>query len=197
MKKSILLLLFTVFLISTSNLYAKNNKDKGKSSDRGSKSASDRKDREAKNEKAVDAQKNWGKLKNELEYADKYEEKELKEEIKLKKRLTRIIKSNPDLGLSEEDIEQLISDYMATEVSIEIIDDEALVTEEGTPEDIVETPVTEEETLLDPDIEKALSKYKAALDRIESKRQEESTETTDDLGEVHDETGEIAESTEL
>ncbi len=180
MKKSILILIFGVFLISTGNLYAKNDNSHGKSSDRGERSSdrgerssdrggrsSDRgkkseSDRKSKNEKAVDAQKNWGKLKGDVEYADKYEKKEIKEEIKVKKRIRREVRKNPDLDLTEEDIEQLIADYMATEnpVAVEVNNE------------LTEDPAAVDEPL-NSNIEKALSKYKAALERIDLKRQEE------------------------
>lgn len=194
MKKSILILMLAVFLMSTGSLYAKNNNNNGKSSDRGNRSESSRnrgnKSEKVKNEKAVDAQKNWGKLKDSVDCADKYEEKEMKEEIKLKKRIRRAVRKNPDLDLSEEDIDQLIADYMAEGTTAETPETEATVAE-----DTAEAPVPVDEPVLDEDIEKALSKYKAAIERIEERRQEETAEDGDGIGEIPDGTGEVSEGT--
>lgn len=112
MKKLILLLTMIISLITTHDVYAKGNS--GKDKPEREKPERDKPEREKpereksekreKNIKAEDAQKNWGKLKDQYGDLDKSEQKEIKEKITTEKRIRneirREIEKNPDLDLS-------------------------------------------------------------------------------------------------
>ena len=116
--KNKLIFVFTILtLISTQDLYAKNdkaNKDKSEKS-RGSKES------KAKNNSSIkshDAKKNWGQLKDDFKETqtdldndgdfDKYDEKLYKEQIKAEKRIRREVRRS---GISEEEIENTVKAY--------------------------------------------------------------------------------------
>jgi len=160
MKKLISLLIITFFLTLAGDLYAEDNKS----------------EKAQKNENAVDAQKNWDKLKDDPEYLElnKYVEKVIKEEIKIKKRLRKEIKSDLNwdeiVGYTAEDVEDLIRDYVDGVVS-----DETLAS--------FETALSEKAL---EKLEKALSKYEEALEGIASERQEEAEESPETEIEISD-----------
>ena len=128
-------------LATTHELYAKGNSGKDKPErekperDKPEREKTEKNKRE-KNIKAEDAQKNWGKLKDEYEGLSKSEQKEKKEEIKAEKKIRNEIRKemekNPNLNLSllqgydydkeipndiEGLVQKLIEDYSGSEVN--------------------------------------------------------------------------------
>lgn len=135
MKKLMLLLIMITSLATSNELYAKGNSGKDKPERDKPERDKPKRDKPEKNIKAEDAQKNWGKLKDEYKDLDKSEQKEKKEEIKAKKRVTnelrKEIERNPDLDLTsipeydpndfEHLVEKLINDYSDGEVNEETL----------------------------------------------------------------------------
>lgn len=121
MKVLISLLTILISLTMTNQLYAKGNSRKDNSRKEKPERRDSEKNKREKNIKAFDAQQNWGKLKYQYDDLDESEQKEMKEQIKAKKRIRneirREIDKNPDLNLdsileydkeSPEDLENLV-----------------------------------------------------------------------------------------
>jgi|GEM_PF-2512295 len=188
MKKWISLLMVTCLLLASADLYAnpgdlyvKNNNKEDKSSEKGNKSENSRedsrgKDKAEKNEKSEDAQKNWGKLKDDDGYRDDEDDSERKEAIKAERTVRREIKRNEDLewdeidGYSEDDLEEFVRDYVDRERD----DEDKNNSLDKQLEDAGVSDKSREQ------MERAVDKYDAAIERIDDKREEEEEDNEGD-----------------
>ena len=188
MKKWISLLMVTCLLLASADLYAnpgdlyvKNNNKEDKSSEKGNKSENSRedsrgKDKAEKNEKSEDAQKNWGKLKDDDGYRDDEDDSERKEAIKAERTVRREIKRNEDLewdeidGYSEDDLEDFVRDYVDRERD----DEDKNNSLDKQLEDAGVSDKSREQ------MERAVDKYDAAIERIDDKREEEEEDNEGD-----------------
>ncbi|ADO84222.1 hypothetical protein [Ilyobacter polytropus] len=117
MKSKCIFFLTILTLISTQDLYAKNDKA---NKDKSSKFRASRESKGSINSsvKSSDAKKNWGQLKNDFKESqtdldsdgdfDKFDEKLYKEQIKAEKRIRREVRIS---GISDEEIENAVKEY--------------------------------------------------------------------------------------
>ncbi|WP_321329662.1 hypothetical protein [uncultured Ilyobacter sp.] len=117
MKSKCIFFLTILTLISTQDLYAKNDKA---NKDKSSKSRESKESKGSINSsvKSHDAKKNWGQLKNDFKESqtdldsdgdfDNFDEKLYKEQIKAEKRIRREVRRS---GISDEEIENAVKEY--------------------------------------------------------------------------------------